>query len=213
MDESDADDEIAKQIEYFSSRDLSFVWRVYDSDLPKDLPSRLERAGFRHDYTSELMIAKLASVPMDVDLPPGVSLSTENGPTGIDRLIEVHERVFGTDHSQLRRSLLAQFSSSPWLSELVVAMDEDGPVASSRVEFLPDRDFASLWGGSTLPDWRGMGLFRAMVAHRAREAAKRGYTYLYVTASPESRPILERISFESLGPVLTYMWQPPTSSK
>jgi hypothetical protein len=180
--------------------------------MPKDLCSRLERAGFRHDYTSELMIAKVADVLTDVDLPPGVSLFTENGPVGIDRLIEVHERVFGTDHSQLRRSLLAQFSSSPWLSELVVAMAEGGPVASSRVEFLPARDFASLWGGSTLLEWRGSGLFRAMVAHRAREAAKRGYQYLYVTASSESRPILERISFESLGPILTYAWQPVTPS-
>jgi GNAT superfamily N-acetyltransferase len=208
LDASDADEEIANQIDYFSSRGLSFVWRVYDTDLPSDLVSRLERAGFHLDSTSELMIAEVTDVVMDVDLPTDVYLSTENGQIAIDRLIEVHEKVFGIDHSQLRRSLLAQFSSSPELSELVVAMTHDGPIASSRVEFLPDREFASLWGGSTLPEWRGKGLFQAMVAHRAREAAKRGYTYIYVTASAESRPILERISFDSFGRVWTYRWQP-----
>jgi GNAT superfamily N-acetyltransferase len=213
LDESNADVEIAKQIEYFSSRGLGFAWRVYDADLPLDLRSRLERAGLHLDYTSELMIAKVADVSTDVDLPPSVSLSTESGQVGIDRLIEVHEKVFGTDHSQLRRSLLAQFSTSPWLSELVVIMADGVPVSSSRVEFLPDRDFASLWGGSTLSQWRGKGLFRAMVAQRTREAAKRGYSYLYVTASSESRPILERLSFESMGRVLTYTWQPASSLK
>ena len=53
-------------------------------------------------------------------------------------------RHLGTDHSRLRRSLLVQRSSSPQLSELVVAMDGDTPVSSGRVEFLPNREFASL---------------------------------------------------------------------
>ena len=208
LDESTADAEILDQIEFFSSRGLGFAWRVYDGDRPEDLGPRLERAGFEYEGTSKLMVAEIADVPRDVILPTGVTLTFEHDAVGIDRLIEVHERVFGTDHSQLRRSLHAQFLASPQLSELVVAMANDVPIASSRVEFLPDRQFASLWGGSTLPQWRGRGLFRAMVSHRAREAAERGYRYAYVIASSDSRPILERLSFASLGPVSTYMWQP-----
>jgi ribosomal protein S18 acetylase RimI-like enzyme len=213
LDESNADGAIANQIEFFCSRDQSFAWRVYDSDQPSDLGSRLERTGFTFDDESELMIAQVDDVPHDVNLPHGVTLTFENDFLGIDRLIEVHERVFGTDHSQLRRSLQRQFLSSPSMSELVVAMADGGPISSSRIEFLPDRQFASLWGGSTLPEWRGKGLFRAMVAHRARAAAQRGYSYLYVIASSESRPILERISFVSFGPVMTYMWQPSAPNR
>jgi GNAT superfamily N-acetyltransferase len=208
LDEANADVEIAKQIEHFSSRGQSFAWRVYDSDLPDDVGARLERAGFQHEGTSELMIADVADVPQEAALPPEVTLTFEHDERAIGRLIEVHEMVFGTDHSQLRRSLRTQFLNSPGLSELVVGMANGGAISSSRVEFLPDRQFASLWGGSTLPEWRGKGLFRAMVVHRARAAAERGYVYMYVTASSQSRPILERLSFASFGSVSTYMWHP-----
>lgn len=208
LDEANADAAIAEQIHYFTSHGLPFAWRVYDSDQPKELGLHLERAGFVREYTSELLVAEVDDIPQEPTLPAGVTLAFDNDEVGIDRLIEVHETVFGTDHSQLRRSLLMQFENSPQLRELVVAVADGMPVSSSRIEFLPDRQFASLWGGSTLPEWRGNGLFRAMVSYRAGVAAQRGYPYLYVTASSESRPILERMSFGSLGSVVTYMWQP-----
>jgi GNAT superfamily N-acetyltransferase len=207
LDETNADAEIDRQIEYFSARGQSFAWRVYDSDRPSDLGSRLERARFAHEYTSELMVADVTDIPRAAELPAGVTLTFDNDERGIDRLIDVHEKVFGSDHSPLRRSLETQFLQAPQLRALVVAVANGEPVASARIEFLPDRQFASLWGGSTLPEWRGQGLFRAMVDYRASLAAQRGYPYLYVTASSESRPILERMSFSSLGSVFTYMWQ------
>jgi GNAT superfamily N-acetyltransferase len=208
LDETNADAEISRHIEFFSARGQSFAWRVYDADRPRDLASRLERAGFVHEYTSELMVAKAADIPHDALLPAEVTLTFDNDERGIDRLIEVHEKVFGSDHSQLRRSLRTQLFNSPQVRELIVAIANGEPISSSRIECLPDREFASLWGGSTLPEWRGKGLFRAMVAYRAGVAVERGYPYLYVTASSESRPILERMSFSSLGSVFTYMWQP-----
>jgi GNAT superfamily N-acetyltransferase len=212
LDEAHVDAAIAEQIEYFSSRGLPFAWRVYDADQPTDLGSRLERAGFERAYASELMVAEVDDIPQEPTLPAGVTLSFDNDELGIGRLIEVHETVFGSDHSALRRSLLTQFENSPQLRELVVAIADGKPVSSSRIEFLPERQFASLWGGSTVPEWRGKGLFRAMVSYRASVAAQRGYPYLYVTASSESRPILDRMSFASLGSVFTYMWQPtPTT--
>jgi acetyltransferase (GNAT) family protein len=212
LDETIADAEIAQQIQFFSARGQSFAWRVYDSDQPSDLASHLERAGFVREYASELMVARVTDITQDAVLPTGVTLTIDNDERGIDRLIEVHEKVFGSDHSQLRRSLRMQLTNAPRARELVVAMANGEPISSSRIEFLPDRQFASLWGGSTLPEWRGKGLFRAMVAYRAGAAARRGYPYVYVTASSASRPILERMSFSSLGSVFTYIWQPSALS-
>ena len=210
LDDDVADEVIADQVAFFTSKAQGFAWRVYDADQPEDLGARLECAGLHLSYTSELMIAQVADVPRGVDLPTGTSLVSANDPTGIERLIEVHERVFELDHSQLRRSLLAQLANAPEKRELFVVMAGDVPVASARVDFLPDREFASLWGGSTLREWRGRGLFRALVAHRADAAASRGYRYLYVTASSQSRPVLERLGFASFGSVVTFMWEPPS---
>ena len=72
----------------------------------------------------------------------------------------------------------------------VVAMAGDVPVCAGRVEFHRGTQFASLWGGGTAAAWRGRGVYRAVVAYRARLAAERGYRYLQVDALPDSEPIL-----------------------
>ena len=66
------------------------------------------------------------------------------------------------------------------------------------MEFHEGTDFASLWGGGTLPEWRGRGVFRTLVGHRAVLARDRGFRYLQVDALPTSRPILERMCFHPL---------------
>ena len=211
LDETTADQVITEQIDHFATIDQDFVWRVYEDDLPTDLTTRLASAGFEHIGTSELMIARVADTATGVELPDGVTLVRANDSSGIRQLIEVHAEVFDVDQTQLGRTLLAQLSVAPLLNELVVAVASGTPVSSARVQFVPDCDFAGLWGGSTLPQWRGKGLFRAMVAYRARVAAERGYNFLYVIASSQSRPILEHLAFESFGSIATFRWQPAAS--
>ena len=63
------------------------------------------------------------------------------------------------------------------------------------------RAFASIWGGCTIPAFRGKGAFRAIVAARAATARQRGYAYLTVDARETSRPILERLGFVPLTSV------------
>jgi hypothetical protein len=42
-------------------------------------------------------------------------------------------------------------------------------------------------------------VFRSLVAHRANLASARGFRYLQVDASPDSRPILKRLGFVELA--------------
>ena len=95
---------------------------------------------------------------------------------------------------------------------MVVAMAGDQPVCSARIEFLAGSSFASLWGGGTLASWRGQGIYRALIAYRARLAAARGYRYLYVDASPDSQPILARLGFSRLARTTPYVWDPRAQS-
>ncbi len=115
----------------------------------------------------------------------------------VDAVVRVHEEVFGEDHSALREILLAQLARGT--AAAVIAVAGGTPVSAGRVEFNLGTDFASLWGGGTLAAWRGRGVFRALVAHRAAMAAERGFRYLQVDASSDSRPILERLGFEALA--------------
>ena len=77
----------------------------------------------------------------------------------------------------------------------MVAIVDGQPVSGGRVDFEDGVEFAGLFGGITLPEYRGRGLYRATVAKRAELARERGYRWLYSDALPTSRPILERLGF------------------
>jgi GNAT superfamily N-acetyltransferase len=93
----------------------------------------------------------------------------------------------------------------PRPTEAVVARAGERPVSAGRIEFSEGRDFAGLFGGGTAADWRGRGVFRALVAHRAARARERGVRYLYVDAVPMSRPIFERLGFVPLTETTPYV--------
>ena len=62
---------------------------------------------------------------------------------------------------------------------------------------------------STLAAWRGRGIYRALVAVRARRAVARGVRYLQVDASDDSAPILRRLGFGAVTTTTPYVWTPP----
>lgn len=40
-------------------------------------------------------------------------------------------------------------------------------VSAAWLVIIPGTEFAALWGGSTLAEWRRKGIYRALVARRA----------------------------------------------
>jgi GNAT superfamily N-acetyltransferase len=208
LDATAADEAIAAQIEFYGSRNLSFVWRVYDYDPPPDLGERLVEAGFIESGTSAVMIAETSRLSREPVLPDGTELLHVSDEAGVDLLIDVHESVFGHSHDELRRSILRRLDVAPQETDMFVVLAGGVPISSSRIEFLPATEFAALWGGSTVPEWRAKGIYRALVFRRAQLAHERGYRYLMVMASDNSRPILSQLGFEIISRVTTYSWKP-----
>ena len=56
----------------------------------------------------------------------------------------------------------------------------------------------TLFGGATLPEARGRGVYRALVHARLEDAAARGTPVAVTQAGRESRPILERLGFREV---------------
>jgi GNAT superfamily N-acetyltransferase len=91
--------------------------------------------------------------------------------------------------------------------ELWVAEAEDEMVAAGRLEPVAGTQFAGLWGGATLPSWRGRGIYRALTAARARSALDAGFTLVNSDSTAFSRPILERSGLVAVSTTTPYHWR------
>lgn len=206
LDASTADAAIAAQIRHFTARGRAFEWKLYAHDGPGDLGARLAAAGFAAEPEEAVMVAPVRDLPTAVDLPEGLRLVRVTDAAGVELMVDVHARAFGTDSGHLRHRLLSRLREAPDTVVPVVAMAGDRAVSAARMELPPEADFAGLWGGGTVAEWRGRGLYRALIAFRARIAAERGYRYLQVDASDQSRPILERLGFVPLTTTTPYVY-------
>jgi GNAT superfamily N-acetyltransferase len=203
--DDDAGDVIHDQIKRLSPYG-DWEWKLYSYDQPTNLSERLVTAGFVREADETVLVAALDELDLVACPPPGVEfVPVVDGP-GVDALVAVHDEVFGGTHDAIGRVLLAGLEAQPTNVAAVLAVANGVTVSAGRVEFPQDRDLASIWGGGTLPAWRGRGVFRSLVAHRAALAAARGYRYLQVDASPDSCPVLKRLGFTELATTTPHQW-------
>jgi GNAT superfamily N-acetyltransferase len=205
LDESSADAAIAEQSRWFGERGLGFEWKLYSHDSPADLGERLTRAGLVPQEPETLMVAEAAGLLSDPVLPEGVRIEPVREPADVELMIRAHREAFGEALPDLEARLRHQIRQDPDGLTAIVVLAGDRPICSARMEFHTGTRFASLWGGGTAPEWRGRGVYRATVAYRARLAAARGFDFLQVDASSDSRPILARLGFQALSTTTPYL--------
>ncbi|MEV0319744.1 GNAT family N-acetyltransferase [Streptomyces sp. NPDC050658] len=212
VDAGTADAVIADQVRYFTELGRAFEWKLHSHDRPDDLAARLRAAGFVPEPPETVLVAEAAELPTEPELPDGVRLVPVTDESGVRLMVDAHNAAFGEGSAalgeRLAKRVLTQLTETPDIVVAVVAMAGDEAVSSARMELCPGTDFAGLWGGGTAPRWRGKGIYRALVAHRARIAVDRGYRYLQVDATEDSRPILQRLGFVPLSVTTPYVYEP-----
>ncbi len=206
LDKDRADRAIAEQRSYFQALGKEVEWKVYGHDRPAGLAARLSRAGFHPDPPETLMVWDLET-PVPTPANAGeIDVRRVRDPADLRVALSVSEEAFGPGHS---------WGSTDWASRLedptfaaFVAYRSGIPVGSARLELPRERSFASLWGGGTIPAYRGAGVFRQMVSVRAEFARQSGYRYITVDARETSRPILHRVGFVPLDSVTGWILSP-----
>lgn len=206
-----ADEAIQSQIEYFGKLGADFEWKYYDYDKPDDLPQRLLALGLTPGEPEALMVADITDLPgyywsMDVSAVQRVTT-----PEGVDEIARMESEVWDEEKTGFATGMKYDLEHNP--EELsVFAVWQDGRIVSAAWTFyLPGTSFATFWGGSTLAAYRRRGYYTALLAARAREARQRGYRFLQVDASPDSRPILVKHGFRCLAFTTPYEWEPQKS--
>jgi GNAT superfamily N-acetyltransferase len=203
------DDLIAAQRDHFTRLGLDAEWKYHSHDQPADLPDRLAAAGFVPEEAETLLLGESARLAAPPTLPPGVTLREVTEQADLERIRDMEEAVWGDDHAWLPGVLGRDIADPDDPCVVVTAEAGRDVVCAGWIRFHRGTDFASLWGGSTLPRWRRQGIYRATVAYRARLAADRGFRYVQVDASDDSAPVLTRLGLLPAATTIPFTWSPP----
>jgi GNAT superfamily N-acetyltransferase len=193
-------------------------WKTRGHDHAPGLHEALENAGFLPDEPESIMIgpaAALADVPEPGEpggMPVGVRLRRITAPDEVLAMSRMAGVAFGDAPGEAEKyaeaigARLERESSQGHPEPMEVWAAEVGEeiVSAGRLEPVPGTEFAGLWGGSTHPDWRGRGIYRALTAARARSALALGKTLIHSDSSEYSRPILERYGFLRVSTTTPY---------
>ncbi|MEV6815162.1 GNAT family N-acetyltransferase [Micromonospora sp. NPDC051296] len=206
---ADLDALIARQAAVFRERGEPVEWKLHGHDEPADLPRRLRAAGFVPEDEESVVVGPVAPLASALPVPPdGVRLREVTSRADLDRIAAMETQLWGRDLSGLADGLAREIAADPQAITVVVAEAGETVVSAGWVRYRSGSTFATLWGGSTRPEWRRQGIYRALVTHRARLAGQRGRTLLQVDASDESRPVLERLGLVPVTTTTPYVYTP-----
>ena len=205
----DPDVVIARQRDFFAGRGQRVEWKTYSYDPPADLGARLDAAGFVAEELEALILGDAETVAVDVDLPAGLTVRAVRDSRDLERIADLHDLVWPGTRWITHRFGDEMRARPDLVRGCLVEGPDGGPVlCASWLRLVEGSGFGGLWGGATHPEWRGRGLYRATVSHRARLALGAGYGFLRVDASPHSRPILERAGLHQVATTTPYVLDP-----
>jgi GNAT superfamily N-acetyltransferase len=164
------------------------TWEIGTHATPGDLVDQLLARGLVDDATPLAVGMVLTDAPVGV--PPGVEVRRATTPEDRLAAAKIAAIAFGMPEP------VAVREETDDDNVVYIALVDGEPVARATASF--SEHGVTLFGGATLPEARGRGAYRALVAARWDEAARRGTPALVTQASPMSRPILGRLGFREV---------------
>ena len=204
----EAVDDLVREVrEVFAARRLRFAW-ILDPDVqPPDLADRLRGHDIRPDPHGEDAALMVLPVGAAVAAPAVAGLEIHDASQSYE-MCEAAEHAadeafgggaFGApsflDEGRPRRYDHLRATSN---RRLLLATVHDEPAGSASLVLYPPHG-ALMNGGSVRPKFRGLGVYRAMVAERMRMIREAGAAGAVVWGGEMSRPILETLGFQTVG--------------
>lgn len=184
-------------------------WKARGHDSAPGLHQCLLDHGFVAEEPEAIMIGEAQRLAVDVPLSDDVTLRQVSAKSEVRAMCAMSAQAFGdslAESAATADALLRRLSLDDGM-ELWVAEADGQVVSAGRLEPVPQTDFAGIWGGSTLKEWRSRGIYRALTAARARSALRQGKTLINSDSTEYSRPILERYGFLQVSTTTPYRWR------
>jgi GNAT superfamily N-acetyltransferase len=185
----------------------SVEWKSRGHDSAPGLHETLLAAGFAPEEPESIMIGPLEALCTDAATPPGVTVRRVTSPVDVRAMSAAVDEAFGEPvDARMADVLLDRLARGDGM-ELWVAEADGRVVCGGRLEPVPGTDFVGIWGGATLPGYRGRGIYRALLNARARSALAQGKTLVHSDSTEDSRPILERAGLVRVSSTTPYEWR------
>jgi GNAT superfamily N-acetyltransferase len=181
-------------------------WKTRGHDVAPGLHEALLANGFVADEAESILIGPLEALCTDAALPVGVTVRRVHADSDVRAMSAAVDEAFGDAvDTRMADTLLDRLRLNDGM-ELWVAEADGRIVCGGRLEPVPGSDFAGVWGGATLPAYRGRGIYRALLDARARSALAAGKTLVHSDSTEDSRPILERCGLVRVSTTTPYNW-------
>jgi hypothetical protein len=213
LDGADAGRLVAEALDHYRADPAitRVEWKVRGHDAAPGLHEALLEHGFVRGEPESIMIGEARALAVDVPLPDGVTLRRITDEADVRAMSAMADVVFGEPVDETTPKVLLRRMSQDEGMEIWVAEAGGRMVCAGRLERVAGTEFAGLWGGATVPEWRGRGIYRALTAARARSALRMGATLLHSDSTDYSRPILERSGFVAVSTTTPYTWRRPVT--
>jgi GNAT superfamily N-acetyltransferase len=209
LNADNADRVIQEQIDYFRAITQDFEWKTYDHDTPSDLKTRLLAHGFLAEEPEALLILDIESAPASLLQPVSQEIRHITDPSLLEAVEQIQASVWGESDPSYIAALRDAMVHDAGHQDIYLAYAEGTPVAYARITYHDRSQFAGLWGGSTLKDYRGQGFYTSLLAVRLQAAQRRGARFLTIDASAMSRPIVEKHGFRFMTMTQPFKWRTP----
>ena len=209
LDSDQIDALIARQRDFFAVKGQAVEWKLRGHDKPADLRDRLRAAGFEPEEQETVLVAESAGIVERLkgrESVDGITIRLVTERADFERIAAMESTVWNENWSWIADDLVRRQATGR--TDIYIAEADGEVVSAAWAVYKQGTDFAGLRGGSTLAEWRGKGIYKALVAIRAARAVDRGYKYLQVDASDNSSPILQRLGFLPITTTTPYVHTP-----
>ena len=210
-DEADIRRLVADAKEFFAATEkiTNVRWKPRAHDAAPGLYEALIAEGFEPEDTRAIMVGEAKSLVIDEGLPEGVRLRQITEDEDIQAFSVMVDKSYGLNRAEQYARRLSGLIAGDTGVEIWAAEADGKIIGGGRLDPVPGTDFAGLWSGGILPEWRGKGIYRALTSVRARSALAMGKNLIQCDCSVYSRPILERSGLVKVSETTPHLWQRP----
>lgn len=206
---SDVDAVIDEVLARAKRRSVPMGWFLLPGTTPKDMGTKLEAHGLKHEGDDPGLSMDLERLPERVPTPDNLEIVEVLDLKSLEAWVEAWGNSYNVDETKRRnrfdfRASLGLDTMLPYRSYLAI---RDGqPVATSEL-FLGAGVASVVWVG-TIPSARRMGFGAAITLAPLLEARRLGYRIGALTASPMGFPVYLKLGFKEFCRIPGYAWLP-----